>query len=245
MNIHVLTLFPEMIEAQLLTSVTGRAHEKGLWSLNLVQIRDFSQGRYNKVDDRLYGGGKGMLMQADVLDRAIQSVAARGVDLKSIPRLFLSPRGKRFTQKTAQALAQYEDLLFLCGHYEGVDQRFLDAYQFMEVSLGDFVLTGGEIACSAMIDATLRMLPGVLPDASAYEAESHFAGRLESAQYTQPPVWAGREVPSLLRSGHHRLIEQAKSAESLWETLKKRPDLLENEPVKDEEWKNLEAYLLQ
>lgn len=224
MKVDILTLFPEMLEAVLKTSIIGRAEEKGLISVNCVQIRDFAFNKHRQVDDYPYGGGQGMVMQAEPIFEAYKSVT-EGLSYKP-KTIYLSPQGKTFRQSTAKKLSKEKHLVFLCGHYEGVDQRVLDEIVDMEISIGDFVLTGGEIAAMAVVDATARMIPGVLSSESSFSDESHFAGLLEYPQYTRPAIWHDMAVPEVLQSGNHKLIEEWKRKKSIENTYKKRRGML-------------------
>lgn len=224
MRFDVLTLFPDMFEAVLGDSIIGRARENGLLELNFIQIRDFSTDKHRRVDDYPYGGGAGMLMAVQPIYDAYRSVTD-GLDYKPLT-IYLSPQGRVFDQSCAAELAQLEHIVLLCGHYEGVDQRVLDEIVDMELSIGDFVLTGGEIPAMAVIDTVARLVPGVLADASSYMGESHYHSLLEYPQYTRPPEILGRSVPEVLLSGHHANIEVWKRQQSLRVTYKKRPDLL-------------------
>ena len=225
MNFHVLTLFPEMIRDGFETSITGRAVEKGLLSLETVNIRDFSVNKHNRVDDYPYGGGAGMVMQAEPVYLAWESVVER---LGRKPKvLYMSPQGRVFDQTMAQELAEEEDLLFLCGHYEGIDERIIDDYIDEQISIGDYVLTGGELPALVMADAICRMLPDVLSDNVCFEEESHYNGLLEYPQYTRPANFRGKEVPAVLLSGHHANIQRWRREQSLLRTAKYRPDLIE------------------
>lgn len=230
MKIDVMTLFPELIENVLLTSITGRAHTDGMWELKTWNIRDYADNSYGRVDDTLYGGGRGMLMQCEPIRRCWDAVVAHtAADAEREPRLiFSSPKGRVFDQTLAKELSEEDHLVFLCGHYEGVDDRVLEYLNAEEISLGDFVMTGGELAVTAMADAILRMVPGVLPSEDAFQDESHYDGLLETRQYTKPATWEGREVPEVLLSGHHARIEKTRHRDSLRETYLKRPDLLDN-----------------
>ncbi len=220
----VLTLFPSMFEAVLGDSIIGRAREKGIIEMHFTDIRDFTKNKHRKVDDYPYSGGGGMLMQAQPVYDAYMSVAEK---LPKKPlTIYMTPQGKVFDQKTAVDLSKEENIVILCGHYEGVDQRVIDEIVDMELSVGDFVLTGGELPAMSVIDAVSRLVPGVLSEESSYENESHFNGLLEYPQYTRPPVWHGREIPEILISGHHANIEKWKREQSLLTTLKKRPDML-------------------
>ncbi len=221
----VLTLFPQMFEATLGDSIIGRAREKGIVEINCIDIRDFTQNKHRKVDDYPYSGGGGMLMQAQPVYDAYMSVAE---DLSYKPlTIYMSPQGRVFNQAEAVGMSKNEHIVIICGHYEGLDQRLIDEIVDMELSIGDFVLTGGELPAMAVIDAVSRLIPGVLATEGSYANESHFNGLLEYPQYTRPPVWRGREIPEVLISGHHANIEKWKREQSLLNTLKKRPDLLE------------------
>lgn len=235
MRIDILTLFPEMFEAVLDNSITGRAKNKGILTLNYVQIRDFAYNKHRQVDDYPYGGGAGMVMQAEPLYLAYKSVCD-GLDYKPLT-IYMSPQGKTFRQSTAKRLAKKEHIVIICGHYEGVDQRVLDEIVDMEISLGDFVLTGGEIAAMAVADATARMIPGVLKSEQAFSEESHFNGLLEYPQYTRPEVWHGRTVPEVLLSGHHKNIEAWKREMSVKTTFKKRRGMLAKAKLSEKEEK--------
>ena len=237
MNFHVLTLFPDMIRDGFQTSITGRAVEKGLLSLDTVNIRDFSVNKHNRVDDYPYGGGAGMVMQAEPVYLAYQSVAEK---LPKKPKvLYMSPQGKVFNQRMAEELAQEEEIVFLCGHYEGIDERAFKEVD-MQISLGDFVLTGGEVAAIPVIDSIVRLVPGVLNKSESHEDESFSDGLLEYPQYTRPYEYDGNCVPDVLMSGHHENIRQWRLEQSLRKTYLKRPDLLKNRVLSDEELKILE-----
>ena len=223
MRIDILTLFPEMLAPALNHSIIGRARKKGLLQVCCHQLRDFAQDRGGRVDDTVFGGGKGMLLAAEPLARGIDALAEHLGFLPHI--LYMSPRGPVLTQEKARRLAQLPGLLLLCGHYEGVDQRLLDEYQAEEISIGDYVLTGGELPAAILTDAVSRMLPGVLSDQACFTEESHFSGLLEYPQYTRPEVWRGRPVPPVLLSGHHGNIAKWRREESLSVTKKNRPDL--------------------
>lgn len=224
LKVDILTLFPEMFDAVLKNSIIGRAVENGILEINCVQIRDFAFNKHRQVDDYPYGGGQGMVMQAEPIFLAYKSVC-EGLDYKP-KTIYMSPQGKTFRQSTAKRLSKERHLVILCGHYEGVDQRVLDEIVDAEISVGDFVLTGGEIAAMAVVDATARMLPGVLACEDAFADESHFNGLLEYPQYTRPSVWNGREVPEVLLSGNHKLIEEWKRTEAIKNTFKKRKGML-------------------
>lgn len=229
----VLTLFPDMFRAVLGDSIINRAVEKGIIELNFIDIRDFTENKHRKVDDYPYSGGGGMLMAAQPIYDAYQSIA-KNLDYKPFT-VYMSPQGKVFDQKMAVELSEYKHIVILCGHYEGVDQRVLDMIADAEISLGDFVLTGGEIPAMAVIDAVSRMIPGVLANENSYSDESHFSGLLEYPQYTRPEEFMGVKIPEVLISGHHANINKWKRQEALRNTLKKRPDLLEKAELTEED----------
>ena len=235
MRFDILTLFPEMIEAVLGDSIIGRARDKGIIEINCIQIRDFANNKHNSVDDYPYGGGTGMVMQAQPKFAAYESVCD-GLDYKPMT-IYLSPQGKTFKQSTAKRLAKKEHIVLICGHYEGVDQRVLDEIVDCEISLGDFVLTGGEIAAMAVVDATARLIPGVLKSEESFSDESHFSGLLEYPQYTRPEVWNGKKVPEILLSGHHKNIMAWKREMSIKTTYKKRRGMLSKAKLTDAERK--------
>ena len=206
MNYHVLTLFPEMIESVMKTSITGRAIEEGKISLQAVNIRDFAFNKHNKVDDYPYGGGAGMVMQAEPVYLACQSVCDK---MKKKPRVvYLTPQGSVFSQKMAEDFSKEEDIVFLCGHYEGIDERVLEEIVTDNVSIGDYVLTGGELPAMVMMDAISRLVKGVLNNEQSAEFESFYDNLLEYPQYSRPAVWHEKQVPDVLLSGHHANIEK-------------------------------------
>ncbi len=222
----VITLFPEAFPGTLNLSLTGKALDFGLWSLETIDLRSFGEGRHRNVDDTPAGGGAGMVLRADVVDRALQSAATdTPADRAQWPVIYLSPRGKPFTQAKARTWASGQGMTLLCGRFEGVDQRVLDHWAIEEVSLGDFVLTGGEIAAQALIDATVRLIPRVLGNQMSTEEESFSEGLLEFPQYTKPPVWEGRAVPDVLLSGHHAKITDWRRGMAERLTKERRPDL--------------------
>ncbi len=226
MNFYVMTLFPEMIENGMRTSITGRAIEKGILSLTTVNIRDYSVRGDGRVDDYPYGGGAGMVMQAEPVYRAYEALSDR---LGNRPRLiYLTPQGRMFDQEMARKLADEEDLAFLCGHYEGIDERVLGEIATDYVSIGDYVLTGGELPSMVMMDAISRMIPGVLGNRQSGEAESFQDGLLEYPQYSRPEQWHGKNVPPVLLSGHHGKVDRWRREQSILRTLHTRPELLED-----------------
>ncbi len=227
MRYHVLTLFPEMVLQGLHTSIIGRAVERGVIAVEAVNIRDYADNDYGKVDDYPYGGGAGMVMQAEPVYRAYEAVAAR---LPKKPRvLHMTPQGRVFTQQMAAEFAQEEDLVFLCGHYEGIDERVLEEIVTDNVSIGDYVLTGGELPAMVMIDAISRLAPGVLNNRESAQYDSFQDGLLEYPQYSRPKEWRGRQVPEILLSGHHANVEKWRHEQSLLRTRERRPDLLEKD----------------
>ncbi len=223
-RVDILTLFPEMFDAVLGNSIIGRAVQNGILEINCIQIRDFAFNKHRQVDDYPYGGGQGMVMQAEPIFLAYESIC-EGLNYKPLT-VYMSPQGKSFRQSTAKRMAKKKHIVILCGHYEGVDQRVLDEIVDMEISIGDFVLTGGEIAAMAVVDATARMIPGVLACEDAFADESHYNGLLEYPQYTRPAVWHGKEVPQVLMNGNHKLIQEWKRREAIRNTLKKRRGML-------------------
>ena len=225
MQIDIATLFPEMCDAVLQESILGRAQKSGAISVQCWNIRDYTLNKHKRVDDVPYGGGRGMVMQADPIYRCWEAVCA---ERESKPHcIYLSPKGSVFTQQKAVALSQLPHLFLLCGHYEGIDQRILDTIIDEEISIGDYVLTGGELPALVLTDAVARMCEGVLPDAVCFEEESHYNGLLEYPQYTHPVEWNGRRIPDILLSGDHGKIAKWRHEMSLRNTLLKRPDLLE------------------
>jgi tRNA (guanine37-N1)-methyltransferase len=223
---RVITLFPDAFPGTLGLSLTGKALELGLWSLQTLDLRSFGEGRHRNVDETPAGGGAGMVLRADVVDRALRA-AAEGTpaDRQRWPVVYLSPRGTPFTQGMARRWAAGQGITLLCGRFEGVDQRVIDHHGMEEVSLGDFVLTGGEIAAQALIDATVRLIPRVLGNQDSTEEESFSEGLLEFPQYTKPPVWEGRVIPEVLLSGHHANITDWRRGMAERLTKERRPDL--------------------
>ncbi len=229
MNFHILTLFPEMVLQGLHTSILGRAVERNCISIEAVNIRDYTLDKHGKVDDYTYGGGAGMLMQAQpVYDawRAVEErIAARGASGGRV--IYVTPQGRTFHQKMAQELAQEEDLIFLCGHYEGIDERVLEEIVTDEISLGDYVLTGGELAAMVMVDAIARLVPGVLHNTDSAVTESFGDGLLEYPQYSRPEIWHDKRVPPVLLSGDHAKVDAWRLEQSILRTKERRPDLYE------------------
>ena len=223
MRIDILTLFPDTVGDVLSESILGRAQERGFIRIETHQIRTYTTNKQNQVDEYPYGGGRGAVMQADPLYRCWDAV--KGMAEGQVHTIYLSPCGKTFTQADAIRLSKMERLVLVCGHYEGIDQRFIDECVDEEISLGDFVLTGGEIAAMAVTDAVCRMVPGVLADPECFEDESHFNGLLEYPQYSRPAVWHGREVPAILLSGDHKKVALWRRKMSLRRTRERRPDM--------------------
>ena len=225
MRIDILTLFPDSVDAMLGVSILGRAQERGYIAIRSHQIREYTTNKQMQVDDYPYGGGRGAVMQADPLYRCWAHIKENFGTEKS-RTIYLSPCGTTFCQaKARQLLADYDHLILVCGHYEGVDERFLEECVDEEISMGDFVLTGGEIPAMAVADAVCRMVPGVLPEASCYEDESHWNGLLEYPQYSRPEEWHGRRVPDVLLSGHHANVALWRKRQSMLRTLRRRPDM--------------------
>ena len=223
MRIDIMTLFPETVGDMMNESILGRAQERDFIKIECHQIRDYTTNKQNQVDDYPYGGGRGAVMQADPLFRCWEHVVNTHGPGRTI---FMSPCGRTFTQSVARELkANYSHLILVCGHYEGIDQRFIDECVDEELSMGDFVLTGGEIPAMAVADAVCRMVPGVLPDAECFEEESHWDGLLEYPQYSRPAVWHDRAVPEILLSGDHAKVAAWRKKESYKRTMTRRPDL--------------------
>ena len=241
MNFYIMTLFPDMVTGGLSTSITGRAMEKGVISVEAVNIRDYAGNKHTSVDDYPYGGGAGMVMQAPPVWDCYEDLCAR---LGKRPRvLYMTPQGQVFNQSIARELAEEEDLVFLCGHYEGIDERVLEAVCTDYLSIGDYVLTGGELPAMVMIDCISRLVPGVLNNQVSADIESFHDNLLEYPQYTRPEEFRGIKVPEVLLSGHHKNIEEWRRKESIKRTLKRRPDLLENANLSKKERMFLEELL--
>lgn len=226
-NFHILTLFPDMVMQGLHTSILGRAADRGDISIEAVNIRDFTTDKHGKVDDYTYGGGAGMLMQAQPVYDAYQSVIDRIGGEKPRRVIYVTPQGKPFHQKMAKELSAEEELIFLCGHYEGIDERVLEEIVTDEISLGDYVLTGGELAAMVMVDAIARLVPGVLHNGESAETESFGDGLLEYPQYSRPEIWHGKRVPEILLSGDHAKVDAWRLEQALLRTKERRPDLYE------------------
>ena len=240
MNFHILTLFPDMVMQGLGTSIIGRAVNNGLLSIEAVNIRDYAFNKHQSVDDYPYGGGAGMLMQAEPVYLAYESVQKK---LGYRPRVvYLTPQGEVFHQTMAKELAKEKDLVFLCGHYEGIDERVLDEIVTDYVSIGDYVLTGGELPAMVMMDSISRMVPGVLSNQESGETESFAGNLLEYPQYSRPEEWHGQKVPPVLLSGHHANIEAWRREQSVLRTAKRRPDLLKKADLTNKEWSQVRQW---
>lgn len=240
MRIDILTLFPEMCNTVMQESIIGRAQKAGKVEIVCTNIRDFAGNKHNKVDDTSYGGGMGMIMAANPIYECYKSLYN---ETEEKPHLvYLSPKGAKFNQEKAVELSKLDRLVLLCGHYEGIDQRVIDEIVDEEISIGDFVLTGGELPALTVADAVCRMLPGVLSEDICFEDESHFDGLLEYPQYTKPAVWHDREVPEVLLSGNHAKINEWRRVQSLEITMEKRPDMLCMENLSEKDKKLLEKY---
>lgn len=235
MNFHVLTLFPEMIEQGVNTSITGRAIQNNLISVNAINIRDFAGNKYGQVDDYPYGGGAGMVMQPGPIYRSYESVVEK---IGYSPRVvYMTPQGKVFNQKMAQDFAGEKDIVFLCGHYEGIDERVLEMIVTDNVSIGDYVLTGGELPSMVMIDAISRLVPGVLNNEVSAEFESFNDNLLEYPQYTRPAKFMEKDVPPILLSGDHGKVDRWRRNQSILRTMERRPDLMEKAKLDKEDRK--------
>lgn len=225
MRIDIATLFPEMVDNILSESIVGRARKKGAIEINCHQIRDYTLDKHRRVDDIPYGGGMGMVMQAEPIYRCYQAVCEQ---IGAKPHtIYMTPKGSVFTQSRAAELSRMDNILIICGHYEGVDQRVLDRIVDEEISIGDYVLTGGELPAAVVTDAVARMCSGVLSSPECYEEESHFSGLLEYPQYTRPEIWDGEAVPPVLLTGHHKNIADWRHEKCLEITKEKRPDMYE------------------
>ncbi len=239
MRIDILTLFPEMCLSVLSESIIGRARENGFVEINCRNIRDYTLDKHNRVDDSPYGGGTGMIMQTQPIYDCFQSLCD---EIGTRPHLiYMSPQGKTLTQEKVKELAKMDNFAILCGHYEGVDERIIEEIVDEEISIGDYVITGGELPALILADAVSRMLPGVLANEDAYTLESHYSGLLEYPQYTRPYEWHGMTVPDVLTSGHHANIQKWQREQSLKKTFERRPDLLKNAELSEKDKAFLES----
>lgn len=241
MKINIMTLFPEMCEVVLSESIIGRARENGFVEIECVNIRDYTTDKHNRVDDAPYGGGMGMLMQVQPIDDCYKAICEKSG--KKSRLIYMSPCGEVLTQEKVKKLASLDEITLLCGHYEGIDRRVIDSLVDEEISVGDYVLTGGELPALILADAVSRMLPGVLPNDEAKELESHYNGLLEYPQYTRPYEWNGMKVPDVLISGHHGNIEKWRREQSLLMTAKYRPDMLGKADLSESDKKFLEGII--
>ena len=240
MRIDIATLFPEMCETVLNESIIGRARKKGILELYTHNIRDYTMDKHRRVDDTPYGGGMGMLMQAEPIYCCYQDIVQKSGNTPHV--IYMSPQGKPLTQKKAIQLSQQEHLLLICGHYEGVDERIIEEIVDEEISIGDYVLTGGELSALVLVDCVGRLQEGVLSSSECFEEESHFNGLLEYPQYTRPPVWHEKQVPEVLLSGHHANIAKWRREMSLLRTLKKRPDMLDSADLTENDLKFIKNF---
>ena len=238
MKINIMTLFPEMCETVLSESIIGRAREKGLVEINCINIRDYTEDKHRRVDAAPYGGGMGMLMQTQPIADCYKAICEKSENKNHL--IYMSPCGKVLTQERVKELATMDEITILCGHYEGVDQRIIDSLVDEQISIGDYVLTGGELPALVLADSISRMLEGVLPNDEAKELESHYNGLLEYPQYTRPYEWNDMKVPDVLMSGHHENIAQWRREQSLLMTQKYRPDMLEKAEITEKDKKFLE-----
>jgi tRNA (guanine37-N1)-methyltransferase len=237
MRLDILTLFPEMFEPVIATSIIGRARSAGKLDIRCHHIRDYTLDKFSRTDDIPYGGGKGMLMQAEPIYNCYKAVE---LQINKKPHtIYMSPKGKLLTQERAAALSEMENLCIICGHYEGVDERVIEEIVDEEISIGDYVLTGGELPALALTDCVSRLCPGVLADEICWQDESHSDGLLEYPHYTRPAVWRGREVPPVLTSGHHANIDRWRREKSLYKTWRVRPELLSAAKLSEDD----KAYL--
>lgn len=237
MKISILTLFPEMCNAYLSESIIGRARSAGKVQIECVDIRDYTKDKHRRVDDTPYGGGMGMIMQVDPVYNCFQAICEKD---GTVPHLiYLTPQGKTLTQKRVVELSKLDNIALLCGHYEGIDERVIEELQPEEISVGDYVLTGGELPALILADSVSRMLPGVLSNNECFEEESHFNSLLEYPQYTRPYEWRGRKVPDVLLTGHHANVDKWRREQSLKRTAERRPDMLEKADLTKEDRKYL------
>lgn len=240
MKISILTLFPEMCNAYLSESIIGRARISGKVQIECVDIRDYTKDKHRRVDDTPYGGGMGMIMQVDPVYDCFQAICEKD---GAVPHLiYLTPQGKTLTQKRVVELSKLDNIALLCGHYEGIDERVIEELQPEEISVGDYVLTGGELPALILADSISRMLPGVLSNDECFEEESHFNSLLEYPQYTRPYEWRGRKVPDVLLTGHHANVDKWRREQSLKRTAERRPDMLEKADLTKEDRKYLSQF---
>lgn len=239
MRIDIMTLFPEMCETVLGESIIGRARDNGFVDIRCTNIRDFANNKHNRVDDAPYGGGMGMLMQTQPVFDCYEHICEQ---IGKKPKvIYMSPQGQVLTQNKVKELAREDNLIILCGHYEGIDERVIEEIVDEEISIGDYVLTGGELPALVLADSISRMLPGVLANDEAFEQESHYSSLLEYPQYTRPPEWHGKKVPDVLLSGHHKNIELWRREQSIRRTFERRKDMLDNAELSKSDRKILDS----
>lgn len=248
MRIDIMTLFTNMCENVLNESIIGRAIKENLVEVNCHDIRDFAFDKHKRVDDTTYGPGMGMLMKAEPIYLCFEDICEqikneKKENYKKPKVIYMSPQGKTLTQEKVKNLSKQENIVILCGHYEGVDERVLEEIVDEEISIGDYVLTGGELAALVLVDSVTRMLPGVLSSEECFREESHYNGLLEYPQYTKPSLWRNKEVPEILISGHHEKIEQWKKEQALLRTLKKRPDMIKKYNLSEKERQIIDEFL--
>lgn len=241
MKFHIMTLFPEQISSFLSESITGRALANGIISLNTYNIRDYTLDKHGKTDDYPYGGGSGMLMQVQPVWDCYKSVISKIADGRKVKKLYMSPQGRTFTQEMAKEFSSYDDLILLCGHYEGIDERAVELTGCEPVSIGDYVLTGGEMPAVVIVDAVSRLIPGVLHGADSSEIETFHDGLLEYPQYSRPEVFEGLSVPSILLSGDHGKVDEWRRQQSIIRTLRSRPELIDESKLSKKELKFLHS----
>lgn len=242
MRIDVLTLFPEMVTGFLTSSILGKAQEKGIVSLRTVNFREFSGNKHGTVDDYPYGGGGGMVLKPEPIFAAVEHILAETKGERPPRIVLMDPQGETYTQRKAEEFAQEDHLILICGHYEGYDERIREHLVTDEISIGDYVLTGGEIAACAVVDSVVRLLPGALGNEQSPVTDSFSTGLLEYPQYTRPPEFRGWKVPDVLLSGHHENIAKWRREQSLYRTWKRRPDLLKHAPLTDQERRLIESW---
>lgn len=239
---HILTLFTQQVECYFKHSILKRAIENKIISVDAIDMRDYAVNEYGKVDDTLYGGGTGMLIQCQPVFDAYNSIALNSSTGEKPYVVYMSPKGSLFDQKKAKELSKRKDLVIICGHYEGIDDRVISTIVDEQISIGDYVLTGGEVAACVIVDSISRMIPNVLPNEEAYMNESHMNDTLEHLQYTKPEVWKGKRVPQVLLSGDFAKIDEFNKTVALCETWSKRPDMLEKKALSTEEWQKMLEY---
>ncbi len=239
---HILTLFTQQVEYYFKHSILKRAIENKIISVDAIDMRDYAVNEYGKVDDTLYGGGTGMLIQCQPVFDAYNSIALNSSTGEKPYVVYMSPKGSLFAQKKAKELSKRKDLVIICGHYEGIDDRVISTIVDEQISIGDYVLTGGEVAACVIVDSISRMIPNVLPNEEAYMNESHMNDTLEHLQYTKPEVWKGKRVPQVLLSGDFAKIDEFNKTVALCETWSKRPDMLEKKALSTEEWQKMLEY---